>query len=274
MHDFGDKDPFNKQKPEQASTEKADEWFDAMDEMPPYEQRDAIEKQPEGIKEDNSVEAMAARATADGYTPRKVGEQSVLATNQDGKIRIESEYRNIWNDIAAEDPDFYKNLDNQAFSIAIWDICNTAMFTDLNPDNLFDEKNWSKTWEQCTKLHELMQDPKYQKRGEEFLARLDEMGNAGSDIVAIMDTVSQKLPDREESSTESELEPDETEEYYNQLNQYYDDIMSKDFIDTDDLEDLISAYTEIKDYKDASERINTLQDILDRLEATSRLFDD
>lgn len=277
MYDF--KDP-NLPKPgpehDQPESEAAKDWNDAMADMPEmsdHEQRDTIEDQPEEIREDNSVEAMAARAEADGYEPRKIGEQSVLSVNQDGKVRIESEYRNIWDDLTAAEPEFYKDLGHQDFSVAIWDVCNTAMFTDLNPDSLFDDKNWGRTWEQCTKLYNLIQDPKYQERGQAFLKRLEDMGEAGEAIVDIFDTLSGS-EDRQPTEPEAAPEVNNTAETYIELNHVYDEIMSQGMLDSDDLEDLAAAYEEISDYQDASERANSLRSMLDRLKAASQLFDD
>lgn len=281
MYDF--KDPnlpkSNSEQADQSESEAAKDWSETMakmPEMPDYEQRDAIADQPEEIREDSSVEAMAARAEADGYEPRKIGEQSVLAINQDGKIRIESEYRNIWGDLATAEPEFYKSLDHQDFSVAIWDVCNTAMFTDLSPDSLFDDKNWGRTWEQCAKLYELIQDPKYQERGQAFLERLEDMGEAGEAIVDIFDTLSdrQDYQDRQADQPEATPEADDTAETYTELNHVYDEVMSQGTLDSDDLEDLAAAYEEISGYQDAAERASSLRNLLDRLKASSELFDD
>ena len=250
-------------------------WEAVMSEMGDFEDREAVESQPAEIQEANSVDSMRERAEADGYTPRAIGEQSVLSVNQDGKIRIESEYRNIWNTLSASNPGLYQNVDNQAFSLAVWDLCNAAMLADLNPnDALEDQAAWRDAWDKCTKLHSLMDDPAYADAGRAFLDELSELGAAGESIAAVYDTVAAERDSNTPEPAETDSAPDETAEYYDQLNRFYDDIMSQPTLDSEEIEELIASYQAIPGYKDADARAATLQDLLDRLEAITSAVDD
>lgn len=223
-----------------------------------------------------TVESMAADAEANGYHPQRFGEQTVLSINDDGKVRIESQYRALWQNAAEKDPDFYNNSANTDFSVALWKLGNSAMIQDLNPEHTPDKAAFPEIYNLCIELKSHAQNPEYSQRIDSFLDQLDDLGTSGASIVAIYDIAGdQPLTSPETSSIDPDLatELQRKQTIYNQLEQRYHEVISAPALDSDDLANLAKAYHDLGDFVDSEERFTDIQNLLDRLGAITSTFD-
>lgn len=270
----------------QNSDSSENPWAAAMADVPPFElddtehAKDNPEPTPvsEARPNDNSLETlsptetMVARAEADGYQPQHIGECSVLSVNQDGKIRIESQYRELWSQAAQQDPDFYNDPANQELSHTLWNLGNQAMFQDINPKSAEDQHTFDKIYSECAKLQALSQNPNYRQHIENFLDQLEDLGESGASIVAINE-VAQFNPTTPDNAPKLNPELQRKQEYYDQLNQIYTEVTSSPSLDSDELAQLAAAYQDLGDFADAKDRSGYLHSLLDHLESLTNLFD-
>lgn len=229
------------------------------------EQTNEPEEQQE-IDEPISVEEMIRRAEEDGFQPKGIGEQSVLSIGRDGQARVESNYRDLWMNMTKNDPDFYSDPRNQAFSTVLWNVGNAVMFDDLDP-NSSEDKIVDRIWNECKKLNAFLKDSEYHRRAMRFLDQMDSLGDSGAKALISVQLIQELPVEGRKLDIEMDEELKQKEEKYERLNQAYQETMLRPVMDSEEMLELAEDFDKLGDYVDAREKAEKLRNLVGRLES-------